>query len=292
MPCSFLQLPPEIRNKVYRLLLVTGNDTGHLSPNVIGLAARNTEHQDNLPDMADSLPLLRTCKLMNRETSLVLYGSHHFVFDDVAYNAKETAGRAPICNMMFLYTWLQLIGAQNRASLRHISFVFTRRRFFYCPGELDALSSKRIKHNAGRYLADALGLLAEGHALTRIDINCYPVIGFRESMFQHLFRHRRKALVIRQLERISGFQRLAFPHLCDNKMKRFPEAYANYLSLKTRMEANRPVKESSSTKQKITQPGSLVEKIKEVEDKRDRMKQQALQTSKGFHLVNGPGAYC
>lgn len=281
MPFPFLQLPPEIRNKVYRLLLVTGNRNKDLAPDVVGLLARNKPNWSNVPDMADSLGLLRICKLVNQEASAVLYGRNNFVFDDSSHQGKSLENISTN-DFLFLYPWLVLIGEHNRMRLRWIEFTFTRSEYLYCRGEWNLLDTETTEHNDGRYLIDAIALLAKGHALTKIVLdvdvgNCSTV-----RMLLHLFRPRSESQLIRQLEKISGLEEFAFKRtISAGIMELYPVAHASFQALKVRMEAKQPVEKSTShaKKEEVSRAESLVDQMMALEALRKDLHTQACRTN-------------
>lgn len=284
MAFTFLQLPPEIRNKIYRLLLITSNGAKGLTPDVIGHLARSRRTWEYRADMGDSLPLLRTCKLVNQEASSILYGGHGFNFDDEPIDADDdrTAG-SPICQLMFLYPWLCLIGTQNRWRLRDIWLIFAKKNFFYCRGETNTFTSKTVTGTGGEYLVDALELLAGGHALTTMHIVLDDTMGDQEILFQHLFRRSSESRLIRQMEDFSGLEQLSLDEeLNEDSLKKYcPEAYAIFRFVKLRMEMKRPVQ--LPRRSMVTDPSdstSLGKKIAELEEERDRLKQEAMQMNR------------
>lgn len=280
MPFTFLQLPPEIRNKIYRLLLITSDRVKDLAPDVIGHLARSRRTWEYRADMGDSLSLLRTCTQVNQEASSILYGGHGFHFDDEPINADDddTAG-SPICQFMFFYSWLRLIGTQNRLRLREIWLIFARKKFFYCRGEANTFTFKTVTGTGAEYLVDALELLAGGHALTTMHIVFNDSMGDEEVLFQHLFRRSSESRLIRQMEDFSGLEQLSLDEeLDEDSLKTYPEAYASFRFVKLRMETNRPVQLPRPSM--VTDPSdstSLGKKIAELEEERDRLKQEALQ---------------
>lgn len=202
-----------------------------------------------------------------------------FVFGDESVQADYDQRRdVPACHYMFLHLWLRLIGAQNRMQLRRIWLIFTKKTYFYCQGEANTFTSKTVKGPGGEYLVDALELLARGHALKSINIG-FNVDYDVEKMFQHLFRRRSESRLIRQLENLSGLGELILDRELDqDEMKSHPEAYASFGSVKLCMEAKRPDELSQrSMATEPSQPKSLTEKIKELEEERDRLKRKTLQ---------------
>lgn len=283
MPFTFLQLPPEIRNKIYRLLLITSDRVKDLAPDVIGHLARSRRTWVYRADMGDSLSLLRTCEQVNQEASSILYGGHGFIFDEQLINDEddESAG-SPICQFMFFYSWLRLIGTQNRLRLRKIWLVFAKKKFFYCRGETNTFTSKTVTGTGGEYLVDALELLAGGHALTTMHIVLDDSMGDEENLFQHLFRRSSESRLIRQMEDFSGLEQLSLDEgLDEDSLKTYPEAYASFRFVKMRMETKRPgqlPRRSMVTDR--SDPTSLGKKIAELEEERDRLKQEAIQMNR------------
>ncbi|KAA6406618.1 MAG: hypothetical protein FRX48_09550 [Lasallia pustulata] len=289
MPFPFLKLPPEIRNKVYNLLLITSHPHRSLTPDIIGQVVRGEFEWNMCPDMGDSVSLLRTCKLVHQEASSILYGSNWFYFMERPSlgedDEDEDNGGAdiPICDHMFVYPWLRLIGAQNRMHLRNLRLHFTGETFFYCRGESNRFTSEVVTRTGGEYLVDALEFLGRGHALAMIEIVFSPLectdTEFKQ-MFQHLFRRRSESRLIRQMESFSGLKQLIVGDLYQEEMESCPEAYASFLSVKMGMEGKQPAEEpQGSVAAKPSHGKSLAKKIKELVEERDRLELQALETN-------------
>ena len=66
-PCHLLQLPPELRNCIYRLALATRLRKGHI-------IATDPSFRSHLP------PLLRTCSQINQEASSIYCAEAQFVY--------------------------------------------------------------------------------------------------------------------------------------------------------------------------------------------------------------------
>ncbi|KAF2477807.1 uncharacterized protein BDR25DRAFT_207126 [Lindgomyces ingoldianus] len=105
---GFTNLPPELRNKVYRLLFVQDGEFHFGKP-------------DNF---CRSAALLRTCKLVHGEACSVLYGENKFVFD------RNRHVRGPFWEPVQkeigykdVRQFLKMIGPENLAYLRDIKLI-------------------------------------------------------------------------------------------------------------------------------------------------------------------------
>ncbi|KAF2007703.1 hypothetical protein P154DRAFT_996 [Amniculicola lignicola CBS 123094] len=106
---GFLDLPAELRNKVYRYCLVSNQPF----------------HFDHPSNFCRSSALLRTCKVIHSEACSVLYGENKFVFD------RNRSTRAPFwqhtpkeIGYQDVRTFLEMIGPENNQYLRDIRFIF------------------------------------------------------------------------------------------------------------------------------------------------------------------------
>lgn len=108
-PKGFADLPPELRNKVYRMLFIAHWDLKFHIPN----------------NFCRSAQFLRSCKLVHSEGCSVLYGENQFVFD------RNRHTRAPFwepqpkeIGYKDVRQFLKMIGPENLAYLRDVKFVF------------------------------------------------------------------------------------------------------------------------------------------------------------------------
>ncbi|KAG8163708.1 hypothetical protein KVR01_007005 [Diaporthe batatas] len=108
LPTGFLSLPSELRNKIYELSLVKGEDTFALSENI----RRYFYHKRGLAS-----GLLLASKAIHREASPILYGQNRFDFCEVS--PRE------------LRTFLNQIGKNNASYIRHVTIDFPGFRSLY-----------------------------------------------------------------------------------------------------------------------------------------------------------------
>ncbi|KAL9110608.1 MAG: hypothetical protein Q9187_008032 [Circinaria calcarea] len=199
MPLSFLSLPPEIRVKIYRILL---RDEVDHKPNVIDpvpwLYANNSRGTEGAFDL---LPLLRTCQVVRREAIAILYGHSIFSFDDDLYSDCISN-----CGITWMYTFLRLIGPVNRSCLQDIHIHLCELRYCYYTNEV--IPGEVAETNGGKYLGDAFELLSQGHFLRSIVFTLDPrrsVSSEKTSaLASHLFRPIKESKLLRQLQKIKG----------------------------------------------------------------------------------------
>ena len=106
---GFLTLPPELRNKVYRLLFIAKKDLVFYFPDNFCLSSA----------------FLRTCRQIHEEGRSILYGENTFVFERNKYT------RAPLWSPSLkeigykdMRLFLKLIGPRNLSMIRDIRLVF------------------------------------------------------------------------------------------------------------------------------------------------------------------------
>ena len=106
---GFLTLPPELRNKVYRLLFIARKDLVFYFPSNFCLSSA----------------FLRTCRQIHEEGCGILYGENTFVFERNKYT------RAPLWSPSLkgigykdMRLFLKLIGPRNLSMARDIQLVF------------------------------------------------------------------------------------------------------------------------------------------------------------------------
>lgn len=117
---SLLDLPPEIRNQIYRLVLV---QVVSFKPNVRRLFSIAEEHEKTLEpyDTETTVSLARTCRQIHDEAIAVYYGGNSFEFE----------------NTYDLYVFLYMISWERRRCIEAISFFYQG----VCPREAFELLS-------------------------------------------------------------------------------------------------------------------------------------------------------
>ena len=170
----FLRLPPEIRNMIYGLLFETAHKDKVVTPDPAGSRRQNNLGQRTL-NLSDSLPLLRTCQVVHREATAVLYGSNVFRFDDDPHNDdKHTIPgfkmSLPCCDLLTMYFFLVSIGKENREKLQHIHLNFSDCSFILYPEEMSG--GRLLTCEAGAsFVGDAVDLLAKSHQLQTLSVS-------------------------------------------------------------------------------------------------------------------------
>ena len=169
----FFRLPPEVRNMVYGLLFETAHKDKFVTPDPAGSRRQNNLGQRTL-NLSDSLPLLRTCHVVHREATAVLYGRNVFRFDDRPHNDdKHTIPgfkmSLPCCDVLTMYFFLVSIGKDNREKLQHIHLNFSDFSFVRYPEERNV---GWLHGNAGAsFVGDAVDLLAASHHLQTFTVS-------------------------------------------------------------------------------------------------------------------------
>lgn len=110
---GFTDLPPELRNTVYRLVFITHND--------IWVPQRS----ENMNNMGRSAQFLRTCKMVHNEGCSILYGENTFSF------ARTSGTRGPFwvstpteIGYKDALQFLKMIGPENLQYLRSLRLSF------------------------------------------------------------------------------------------------------------------------------------------------------------------------
>ena len=170
----FFRLPPEVRNMVYGLLFETAHKDKFVTPDPGGSRRQNNLGQRTL-NLSDSLPLLRTCQVVHREATAVLYGNNVFRFDDRPHNVdKHTVPgfkmSLPCCDLLTMYFFLVSIGKGNREKLQHIQLNFSAYSFILYPEEIR--DRQKLDWNAGAgFVGDAVDLLAASQHLQTLSVS-------------------------------------------------------------------------------------------------------------------------
>ncbi|KAL9120201.1 MAG: hypothetical protein Q9187_003244 [Circinaria calcarea] len=216
MPLSFLSLPPEIRNKVYHLLFDWEDGeviNGHIP------------HQKNAQGSSTAvwagLPLLTTCKVVNIEASTMMYGSCTFTFNDTPDSNKTKGTEGSSFGIAGMYTFLRLIGLENRMRIRQIALQISNKRTCCYLEEIKIPSKEKLAFN-GKPLGDALNLLAAGHGLQ------YIFVGFTDGMkgphqpssiANSFFRPIKESKLLQELSRIKGLTDFVCEAVLDEKCR-------------------------------------------------------------------------
>ena len=151
--------------KIYRILLQNefDDETCYMidpAPSI----CETVYHSKGL--VCDLLPLLRTCKTVEREASAILYGRSTFIFDDDG--DWDSVTRIKPCGITSMHTFLKQIGPTNRMLLDDILISISNFRFCYYTNEV--IPGEIARKNGGNYLGDAFDLLSQGHFLSRIAV--------------------------------------------------------------------------------------------------------------------------
>ena len=98
-----------------------------------------------------------------------------------------------------MYTFLRLIGAQNRKSIRFLEIRLNNNDYFYYNYELLART-----YNGGQYLGEAFDILAQGHALQELKIRLNSWTEDDQRPIVQFLRPLRKSRLLRKLMKLSG----------------------------------------------------------------------------------------
>ncbi|KAF2134489.1 hypothetical protein P153DRAFT_380307 [Dothidotthia symphoricarpi CBS 119687] len=115
---GFTDLPPELRNTVYRHVFVRKNQD-------FKVYRRDRESAGTPPSMCQSAQFLRTCKTVHNEGCSILYGENTFVFD----RSQGTRGPFYISEPKEIgyqdaLQFLKMMGAENLQYLRDLKICF------------------------------------------------------------------------------------------------------------------------------------------------------------------------
>ena len=98
-----------------------------------------------------------------------------------------------------MYTFLRLIGVQNRKSIRFLEICLNNNDYFYYNYELLART-----YNGGQYLGEAFDILAQGHALQELKIRLNSWTEDDQRPIVQFLRPLRKSRLLRKLMKLSG----------------------------------------------------------------------------------------
>ncbi|KAF2753715.1 hypothetical protein EJ05DRAFT_169601 [Pseudovirgaria hyperparasitica] len=146
-PTGFMTLPPELRNKIYRMLFLAKDDFKFW-------------HPDNF---CRSATFLSTCKQIHQEGTGILYGENTFCFERSRHMRGQywSAQRKEI-GYKDMRRFLTDIGPRNLAAIRKLSITLEDANPSSAPHEYDA-ESRRFVHD--EHLFECLRQLARGAQL-------------------------------------------------------------------------------------------------------------------------------
>ncbi|OCK79221.1 hypothetical protein K432DRAFT_383284 [Lepidopterella palustris CBS 459.81] len=140
---GFMSLPPELRNKVYRLLFVASRELNFVSPDNFCLSSA----------------FLRTCRQVHDEGTSILYGENSFHFE------RHWRMRAPFWDPVpkeigfkDMRLFLKMIGTVNLARIRTMRIIFEDAKPSSAP-YLNSQEERRFVHD--EHLLDCLRLLRQ-----------------------------------------------------------------------------------------------------------------------------------
>jgi hypothetical protein len=111
LPKHFLDLPPEIRNKIYELLLISSKPIYVYTPPADPIEGAREARRSKVADV--TLGLLKVNYLIWTETTSIFYHNNIFAF--------QNEHRYPTVELWdIVYSFLSIIGGKNRSSLRYL----------------------------------------------------------------------------------------------------------------------------------------------------------------------------
>ena len=120
----FSNLPPEIRNRIYHLVLIRENRTD-IADICFSFPPGNPDERLNREELIVDVqhnvsqpPLTRTTSWIRAETLPISYGLNTFEIDLILHRNALTVAGCTVCRFPSLQ-WLAAIGPKNRMSIRH-----------------------------------------------------------------------------------------------------------------------------------------------------------------------------
>ncbi|KAL2039644.1 hypothetical protein N7G274_007503 [Stereocaulon virgatum] len=172
---TFIDLPPEMRNIVYKLLFVSRHPDNAITPDPVGSRKSNGPFVWRI-GAPDSLPLLRTCRQIHDEASSILYGKNIFLFSDAPHGQRtfEVPGFGQTlrwCDYVTMYGFLSRIGCENRAKILRLRLEFLTFNYItYADEEVGRERSDQSFRGGGAHVVgDALDLLSSKHSLSQVE---------------------------------------------------------------------------------------------------------------------------
>lgn len=178
MPFPFFSLPFELRYMIYQDCFTPADKDQPIAPDVARL---RREEEVNKPSTQTTitlkclaLPFIRTCQQAHQEGTNVLYGVNTFRFGDSPYHQEQSeSGDAftPFCHIIYMYTFLSVIGKANRLKIRHLELRFYSDSFITFPGERNVWNTY-TGNDSWRviYIIDVLDFFSESHCLQSLDL--------------------------------------------------------------------------------------------------------------------------
>lgn len=170
-------------------------------------------------NIADNLPLIRTCQPVYEEATSILYGENIFDFDDQTHGTESYLVPGfnmslPWCDFMTMYLFLSRIGSRNRLKIQYLRLGFYTQAFTTYPHERIANIWDGMEGGSGALVGDALEFLSQRHNVLRFEIQfgdtkrSRPIDGNEHapSEFIDLFGYNR--ILPTRLQRFQGIKEL------------------------------------------------------------------------------------
>lgn len=205
MAFRFLDLPLELRTKVYRCLFFNGGVAVYASG---ALCPEQTSNQDRILIFAESIALLRVCSQTHSEGTVILYGSNTFYFDDCC---RDCTRYSECCcpkrsQITYLYSWLHSIG-NNRMKLKKLQISIQNPCLLVSAAERGyetEVGDGEFSYD-GSYLGKAFDLLSLNHSLQKLELD----ICIAEDLVQEfLDRRGMNSILLQKMSKIRGLQEL------------------------------------------------------------------------------------
>ena len=157
---GFTDLPPELRNKIYRHLFARKGDS---IASVFMIPATSYLSNGALGSLSQSAQFLRTCRLVHDEGCSVLYGENTFCFD----RHEDTRGpfwehEPKEIGYQDLLHFLKMIGPENLQYLRDIKLCFSDAR----PSDKPHSQSEDRRYISDQVLLHCLRILRQAKLRT------------------------------------------------------------------------------------------------------------------------------
>ena len=200
----FLCLPREVQDRIYACLFRSPHQ-GRLR--IVHPIEQLGPAAPSYAFLRDGLALFQTCRLVRSEASASLYGTNIFVFaenevPESTFRPKYLAYLLRVCGVTHMFTFLRLIGAENRVSIRSLQLELKSSGFLYAKGE--RAGPTKIPFYGGKALADAFDLLAQGHSLQALEIRLSEWYAGHPEALAPLLRPPEKSLLVRKLMQLGG----------------------------------------------------------------------------------------
>ena len=193
---GFLDFPAEMRHHIYEVLYEAPHLT--ITPDWLDLECYEL-YSSKVTKFSASVGFLRSCKQINTEASIILYGRNVFVFDDPTVKQDRLRGPSgyfhiPTTKLANMRSFLQVIGPRNRLQLRHVKLLIA----YWTFGSFDSEDQS---------FADGLELLADGNQLSILEIGFEALVHHEiPNLWCRFFCKKSQSRVLRELLKFNGLK--------------------------------------------------------------------------------------